>query len=311
MLQTHPGEEVGIAVVAGVVVGEGHQHHVDDGQDGEGQDAHQRQGQQGLVELIVQKGLHILLAAADLLTLGGDVHADAALLDLETPGVDEADDEDDGQKAVEHDLDRIVTGDPYVGIVDGIVLEAALDRTHGVADLKPVALVQPVEAGTQGVAADRNKHKEDEYDLEQQKQHTAQELSVEEIAEAEDEEGELHRPVALGEGVADVLELTRDGQTAVLEEIQDAAAELAKPQRDGAEEQLQVVEKRLEFIELQVLKRAESFHSLIKPRLCELLCRIKGHREPIYKTPLVYAYRLQCPLCVRRGGGLPISFGSV
>ena len=45
-----------------IVVGECNQNHEDDGQNGEDQNAHNGQGQQGLMELVIKKGFHIILS---------------------------------------------------------------------------------------------------------------------------------------------------------------------------------------------------------------------------------------------------------
>ena len=129
-----------------IIAGESHQDHVDNGQNGENQDTHHRQSQHGLVELVIHQRAQVILAALDLLALGSDIHADAALLHLHSPGADKGGNEDDGQQAVEQDLHGVVTGNPDIGIKDGVILEFALDGTHSGTNLEPVSLCQPVQA---------------------------------------------------------------------------------------------------------------------------------------------------------------------
>ena len=182
VFQTNPTEQVGVAVVRSIVAGEGHQNHVNDGQNGEDDDAGQRQSQQSLVELIVDQRADIILAALDTLAAGGNVHADAALLDLQTPGPDKCDDKHNRQKAIEHDLDGIVAGDPVLGddlhtvsLSNGF-LEAALNRADGCTGLEPVALGQPVNT------AAGEKHVCDKHYFEQEEEQTSHDLAVVDIA---------------------------------------------------------------------------------------------------------------------------------
>ena len=226
-----------------VVAGESHQNHVDDGQNGKSEDTGHGQSQQGLVEIIVQQGAEVVAGTLDALALGSDVHADAALLDLDAPGVDEGDDEDDGQQAVKHDLDRVVTANPHIGIEDGIILETALDGTDGGAGPEPVALGQPV-----GAAAG-NQHVTDKDYFKYQEQNTSQDLSVVKIAETKNNERELYSPVALGKSGANVNKQVFDADSNVFEEIQNRQTELFEPTGDRAEEQLELIEKSIKLIQ--------------------------------------------------------------
>ena len=232
-----PAEEVGITVVGGIVAGEGHQHHVDDGQHGEHQNTDQGERQQGLVELFVHQCPQIVLGMAQTAAGGLDLHVDAALLDLHSPGGHKGHDEHNGQQTIQHDLDRVIAGDPNIGVVNLVIDEAALDRTNGRAGLEPVALLQPVDA------AAGNDHVADEYNFKQQKQQTAGDLAVENIAEAKNQEGQLHCPIALREGRADVHQLVPDGEEALSKEMPNAAKQVHEVAGDGAEEHQQPVEK--------------------------------------------------------------------
>ena len=188
------------------------------------------------MELVVHQRPQVVLAAADLLAAGGDIHADAALLDLHSPGDDEGHDEQNGQQTIEHNLDGIVAGDPGLNIdLDSVIVHglhdlAALDRADGAAGLEPVALAQPVKT------AAGNQHIADKYSFKQQKQQTTHDLTIIQIAEAEQEEGQLNCPVALGKGGNDVDKFVLDGDTTIFEEVQNGKTRVLEPKRDRAEE---------------------------------------------------------------------------
>ena len=234
--------------MSSVVAGEGHQDHVNNGEDGEEHDANQGQSQQGLVELIVHQRPEVILAALDFLALSGDVGADAALLHLQAPGIDKADDEQNGEQAVKHDLYGIVTGLPDFLVPNRIVDEAALDSTDGFTGLEPVALLQPVDtaAGTDHVG---NKDR-----LKQEEEQAAHDLSVVNISKTKDKEGQLYCPVTLGKGSNDVENFVFDGLAATYEEGYDAASQLDKPTGNAGKEQLQIVPETLQLAQLEILQ---------------------------------------------------------
>ena len=112
VFKTYPGEQIGISVMCGIIAGKCDKHHENDGKHRESQNTDKGKRQHGLMELVVKQRLEVLLARFYLLALCGNVHANTALLDLQSPGVEECNDEDDGQKTIEQYLDRVVTGDP-------------------------------------------------------------------------------------------------------------------------------------------------------------------------------------------------------
>jgi hypothetical protein len=187
------------------------------------------------VELIVQEGLQIVLAAPYLLTLGGNIHTDAALLELQSPRIHERHHKDDSQKTVQHNLYGVIACHPNGCVVDLVVLKTTLHRTDGSAQAEPVTLGQPVNA------AAGNQHIADKHNLKQEEEQTAQDLSVIEIAKAEDQKGELHRPVTFREGGKDIHYLILYGETAILEEIQNTAAKAGKPTGNRTKKQFQVI----------------------------------------------------------------------
>ena len=203
-----------------VIASEGHQNHEDNRQNCKGQNAEDGKGQQGLVELIVHERAQVILAAFDLFALGSDVHADPALLDLQPPGVNERDDKQNGQQAVKHDLDGVVTGVPDLSVENGVVGAAALYRTDGRTFLEPLALLQPVDA------AAGNQHIGDKDKLKQKEKQTTHDLAVVEVTEAKDEKGQLDSPVALGESRSDVDEEVNEAASDFFEKAENAASQL-------------------------------------------------------------------------------------
>ena len=194
--------------------------------------------------MIVQERLEVVLAALDLFALGRNVKANAALLDLQSPGVDEGNDENDGQQRVQQYLDRVIPRLP--DLKDLAVLldlnKAALYVTDGSARLEEVCLAQPVKT-TAG-----NEHIGKEDKLKQKEENTAQDLPVEHITYAEDEEGKLYRPISPCKRAPNVQHLIPNPQTTVLEKAEDGEQNTQEPRRDRADKQLQVIEKRLKLI---------------------------------------------------------------
>ena len=161
-----------------IVACESNEDHIDDGKNGESENTGKGKSEEGLVELIVKERAQILLAAFDLFALCSDVHTDAALLYLKSPGVDECHDEDDGEKSVKHYFNGVVTSYPYVGVVDGVILEAALNGTDCFTDLEPISLGKPVKS------AAGNKHISEKYDFKYEEENSAHDLTVIEVSES-------------------------------------------------------------------------------------------------------------------------------
>jgi hypothetical protein len=228
--------------VGGIVAGEGYENHINNGKNGKSENTAERKSQKGLVELIVKERLHIVLAALYLLTLRCNIHTDAALLYLQSPGVDKCENKYNSQKSVKKDLYRVVARNPDVGIVYDVILESALHGTDSGSRLEPVTLCQPIQT------AAGNEHISEEYYLKQQEKDTAKYLSVIEISKSEDKEGGLDRPVTLSEGTTDITKLILYPKSAVFEKLCDLNANSLKPKRDSREEKLDIVPQGLEFI---------------------------------------------------------------
>ena len=94
-----------------VIVGKSNQNHENDGQNGEEGHAQDGHGQQGLVELGVQHVMQVLLGGLELLAIGQVLLGELVLLHVQAPGVEERQDEEDGQYAVEHDEEGVVAVD--------------------------------------------------------------------------------------------------------------------------------------------------------------------------------------------------------
>ena len=170
-----------------VEVGEGHQNHEDDRQDGEHEDAQGRQGQQRFVELVVRQGGNVILGALELLAGGQDLLADLVLTDVHPPGVDEGQDEEDGQNTVKEDEE---------GVVAILGHAADLGGFHG---------TQGAHLGQ--VRASEEEDVQVEHRLEKEEQNAAHVLSPCEGAETHHQEGHAGFPVAGAEGIKDVLAL--------------------------------------------------------------------------------------------------------
>ena len=227
-----------------VIAGESNQHHVNDGQNRKSGNADHRQCKQRLVELIVQKRLQIVLAALDLLTLGSNIEANAALLDLQSPGVNKSEDKDKCQQCVQKHLDRVIAGLP--NLKDLTILlnlnKSALYVTDGCALLEEVGLAQPVQT------AAGNEHICEENHFKKKEENTAKDLSIEQITNAEDNEGKPYCPVTPLKGASDIQHLVPQPKPAILEKAEDGEQNAQEPRRDRAEKQLQVIEKRLKLI---------------------------------------------------------------
>ena len=102
------------------------------------------------MEGIVYHGVKVIPATFQLFAGGQDLLRHLVLLDIHPPGVDESDDEEDGQYAVEQDLERVIIIGGNVVVIDFIVnfggADLAQGRHHG----------QPVAAGQDHVADEYN-----------------------------------------------------------------------------------------------------------------------------------------------------------
>ena len=233
-----------------IVACEGYEHHIDDGQNGEGRNAKHRKSQKSLVELIIQQRAEIVARAPDLFAAGGDVHAYGALLHLNSPCINEGNDEDDGQKTVKQDLDGVIAGDPYIRVIDNIIDEASLNIADGIAGAQEVHLVQPVKT------AGGHEHIAEEYYFKREEKNTSQDLSIEKVAEAKDKERNFNGPVAFYKGTADFLQSSPDTESAVSEEVKDIHNKLAKPAGDSADKQLELIQKCTGLAQLQIIEIA-------------------------------------------------------
>ena len=193
------------------------------------------------MELVIQQRFQIILAALDLLTLGGNVHTDAALLELQTPGPNKRNDESNGQQAVEQDLYRVIAADPLLYFhrhtvkINGLHDLAALDSTDGLTGLEPVDLAQPVDA------AAGDEHICEENGFKQQEQQSAQDLTIVQVAHTKDQKRQLDCPVAVAEGTENIQHAILDVYTQVHKELNDALTQLYKKEGDRSKEHQEVV----------------------------------------------------------------------
>ena len=228
----HPAEQLGTTIKVGTVIGEGNEDHVDDRQHGEEHDACHGQRQQSLVETVVHQAAQILLAALDLLALGGDLHADTALLVLHIPGVHKGNDKQHAQQTVQQNTGGVVAVHPAIYVINGVVDIAALNGADRLALLQKVQLVDPVQT------AAFHEHVEEENDFKGQEQKASGDLTVEQVAGAENKEGDLYGPVALPEGQTDVFEEIANADAAIGEESPDSLNAVPDGKGNGDQEQL-------------------------------------------------------------------------
>ena len=113
------------------------------------------------------------------------------MLDVHAPGVDKGDDEEDGQHAVEEDLEGVVAVYLGIGVQDLVIFLVRADGAEG------GQLAQPQRAGRD--------HIEDEYGFEGEEEDATQDLPPCDIAEAHDDIGDLGLPVAVGKGGDQIL----------------------------------------------------------------------------------------------------------
>ena len=168
-----------------VEVGEGHQNHENDRQNGEHEDAQGGQGQQRFVELMVCQGSDVILGTLKLLPGSQDLLADLVLTDVHPPGIDEGQDEEDGQNTVQEDEE---------GVVAILGHAADLGGFHS-AQGAHLRQVRPAEEENVQV----------EHRLEKEEQNAAHVLSSCEGAEAHHQEGHAGFPVAGAEGINNIL----------------------------------------------------------------------------------------------------------
>ena len=194
----------------GVVVGEGNQDHKDDGHHRKDQNTQQRQAQQGLVELIIHHGPQVILTGAELLAALQDALGDLILLNIQSPGVDETNDEEQGQHTVEKDLKGIVVVTGHVLIQEFVVF------LHGALVTQVVQHGQPVDAAED--------HVHDESHLHQEEQQATKHLAAGDGAKAHHKIGNTGLPVTFLEGNKDIDKF--NGHLA--EELADRVSEILK-----------------------------------------------------------------------------------
>ena len=151
------------------------------------------------------------------------------------PGVDERHDEEDGQHAVEQDLEGVVHGG-IVRVGDG--LDHLTEPAGQVLDLfRDLIGALGAQGGQQAQIPGAHEHHVSDKDyLEQQEQEAPQDLTPGDAAEAHDEIGKLGLPVAFHKGGPDILRLVGDAQPDLLEEAADALEEIPYGYGDGGEE---------------------------------------------------------------------------
>ena len=183
------------------------------------------------------------------------IHANGALLNLHSPCADEGDDEDNCEKGVKENLNRVVTGNPVTlhltpeGMDNG--LELTLNGTNGGAGLEEIRFLKPVNTGTNLVCTKGYEHINYEDNLKKKEENAAHYLSVIEISEAENKEGKLNCPVTLNECVEDLYASVLNSKGDVLNTAPELKSKPLEPQRKGAEEEKpEVIPKGIPFTEL-------------------------------------------------------------
>ena len=229
-----------------VVVGKGHQNHEDDGDHREDDNAGNGQSQQCLMELVVQNGTQVVLAAFQLFAGGKDLFGNPVLLHIQPPGVDKGDHEDDGKQAVQEDLKGVVAVDPDIGVQDLIV------HFTGGHIAKGAELAQPVAAG--------GDHVYNKYHLEEKEQQAPQNLSPGNVAEAHNQERNLGFPAALGKGGDDVHDLVFNPYKESHNLGDNGLAEVHKPLGDAKDKLDNVVPQPLKGIQPEIFQIRQFFH---------------------------------------------------
>ena len=229
-----------------VVVGEGHQDHEDDGHHREDQDTGERQSQQGLVKLFVHQTAQVIRTGFQALALALMLLGDLVLLDVQAPGVHKGHNEEDGQHAIEQDLEGVVPVDLGIGVQNGAVFIVGANLAQGRKHAHPVA------AG--------GDHVEDEHDLEEQKQQAAKHLSAGHAAKAHHQEGGPGLPVSFLEGGKDIGKLLSDPQSQITEETADGEEKAADCSGDRGKEACELVKEFLSLAQLEKFQVTVSFH---------------------------------------------------
>jgi hypothetical protein len=113
--------------------------------------------------------------------------------------------------------------------------------------LEPVALTEPVcaAAGKDHICYENN--------LKQKEENTAKYLSVEEVTESEDKEGQLNCPVALSEGMSNIQRLILYAKSKGLNKVPDLESKTLEPTGNSEDKELQLIPEGLKLTQLQIL----------------------------------------------------------
>ena len=229
-----------------VVVGESHQNHEDNGDHREDDNTGDGQSQQGLMELVVQNGAQIILAAFQLFSGSKDLLGDAVLLHVQPPGVDKSDNEQDGKQAVQENLKGVVAIDPDIGIQDLVVYFTGGDVAKG------AELAQPVAAG--------GNHVNDKDRLKGEEQQAPHDLPPGNVAKAHDQERNLGFPASLGKGGDDVHHLVFNPHKESHNLGDNGLSKVHKPLGDAEEKLDNVVPQPLNGIQPEIFQIRQFFH---------------------------------------------------
>ena len=82
-----------------------------------------------------------------------------------------------------------------------------------------------------------------------QEQKTTHELSIVKIAEAENKERKLYRPITLGKGGNNINKAVLDGDAGILANGQKCQKYIFEPDRDRTEEHLEIVKECFKLAE--------------------------------------------------------------
>ena len=170
------------------VVGKGHQHHINEGRDGEHQQHGKGRGHEQLVDVFIQQRLQIIHKAGDLFAGGLALLGLVAAADGCPPDDDEQGDDHQGRHGVQQNLLRAVAGE--------ILIEAFLF----IENFNPLHLAQAGEHFQPVGTAHGERHVDDEANLDGQENQALDYLPGSDVAQTHYQEGGQDDGVAACQG---------------------------------------------------------------------------------------------------------------
>ena len=198
------------------------------------------------MELVIQNGAQIILAAFQLLAGGKDLLGDAVLLHVQPPGVNKGDDEENGEQSVQEDLKGVVAVDPDIGVQDLVVYFTGRHIAQG------AEFAQPVAAG--------GDHVNNKYRLKGKEQQAPHDLPPGDVAETHNQERNLGFPAALGKGGDDVHNLVFNSHKESHDLGDNGLAKVYKPLGDAEDKLDNVVPQPLKGIQPEIFQIRQFFH---------------------------------------------------